>query len=206
MIYQLAGMLSLPDLSQQGVPMDAAFPHLVAKQILLDNHGIIAHSPFRFSAFVSFYSHMYLAMYLISCKSLYSLIWLCKISVSVICLQRYKKSAITHHKSCRKIYIQNKAILPYTINFFYNCTNFSTFFGSLKNFMYFCQRLSQPKLSEARSSSFARLLLKGMQEWPMTMWTGRVKTIIDGILRPTMPFVGQAEGKRRLRTLSFCAV
>ena len=54
--------------------------------------------------------------------------------------------------------------------------------------------------------SFARLLLKGMQEWPMTMWTGRVKTIIDGILRPTMPFVGQAEGKRRLRTLSFCAV
>ena len=27
----------------------------------------------------------------------------------------------------------------------------------------------------------------------------------NGIQRPTMLFVGQAEGKRRLRTLSFCA-
>ena len=33
-------------------------------------------------------------------------------------------------------------------------------------------------------------------------WAGRNN--IDGIWRSTMPFVGQAEGKRRLRTLSFC--
>ena len=29
---------------------------------------------------------------------------------------------------------------------------------------------------------------------------------IDGILRPTMPFVGQAKGGRHLRTLSFCVL
>jgi len=27
---------------------------------------------------------------------------------------------------------------------------------------------------------------------------------IDGFPRPTMPFVGQTKGERRLRTLSFC--
>ena len=31
---------------------------------------------------------------------------------------------------------------------------------------------------------------------------GRIN--IDGILRPTMPFVGQAEGKGRFRTLPVC--
>ena len=30
---------------------------------------------------------------------------------------------------------------------------------------------------------------------PVLPWTGRVNNNIDGILRPTMPFVGQAKGK-----------
>ncbi len=33
---------------------------------------------------------------------------------------------------------------------------------------------------------------------------GRAGQDIDGILRPTKPFVRLAEGKRRLRTLLFC--
>ena len=38
----------------------------------------------------------------------------------------------------------------------------------------------------------------------MTATHGRAVQIdIDGILRPTMPLVGQAEAKGRLRTLSF---
>ena len=38
---------------------------------------------------------------------------------------------------------------------------------------------------------------------PAHVWA-RAGQDIDGILRPTKPFVGQAEGKRRLRTLLFC--
>ena len=63
--------------------------------------------------------------------------------------------------------------------------SFLSFFAKrvelLRIYSYICARLSQP------------------------IAAGRVKTNIDGILRPTKPFVGLADGKRRLRTLSFCA-
>ena len=53
-------------------------------------------------------------------------------------------------------------------------------FVFLLRYSYLCPRLSQPNNGRASQKD------------------------IDGHLRPTMPFVGQAEGERRLRTLSFC--